>query len=103
MGDDYQIKWFQFWRSDKFRNVQWLIAAVALLAIVALINVHLVGNIILKLCEVSLFAYVGYWADRSLFPYARCGFGETDAAERASQLRRAIIIAAVILGGALAL
>jgi len=98
--EDYKIIW---WRSDKFRNAQWLIGAALLLAIVGYINPNLVGNIILKLCEVSLFAYVGYWVDRSVFPYARCGYGETDTTEIASQRRRSIIIAACIVGGALAL
>ena len=98
MGEDYKIKW-----TDKLRNVQWLLIATVLLVVIGYINFEIVGNIILKLCEVSLFAYVGYWVDRSIFPYARCGFGDNTTAERASQHRRAIIIAACIVGGALAL
>lgn len=91
------------WIADRLRLVEWAAFAAALLVGVYFLEPQALELVVLKLAEVCLFAFVGYWADRSIFPYSRCGFGETDAAERASQLRRAIIVAACVVGGCLAL
>jgi hypothetical protein len=85
----------------KYRMLDWLLIAVALTAIIALIAPHQLSVTLYKLSLVSLAAVVGYWVDRGLFPYARPdklrmirrGF-EVEAA----YLRRAILVAACIVG-----
>lgn len=71
--------------------------------------------VIYKLGLVTLAGYVGYWLDRHLFPYARPheflpDFVADDAVgdrtaviAQAAMIRRAIIVAASVIGFALAL
>lgn len=87
---------------DKLRLVQWLGIALALLGVVWVIEPQIIEIIILKVAEIALFAYMGYWVDRSIFYYSRCTGGK-DSSERAAQLRRAIIVSACVVGGCLAL
>lgn len=49
----------------------WLLITIALLICVALIAPHQLPVSLYKLSLVSLAAVVGYWLDRSIFPYAR--------------------------------
>lgn len=49
----------------------WLIVSLALAAAVLLIAPHQLPVSLYKLSLVTLAGVVGYWLDRSLFPYAR--------------------------------
>lgn len=51
----------------------WLLITLALLACVWAIAPHQLPVSLYKLSLVTLAAVVGYWLDRSLFPYARPG------------------------------
>ncbi len=89
---------------DKLRVGPWLVAALIMAAIVGLLYPHQLGVLLWSLTKLSLGAYLGYWIDRSIFPYARPGDytvrdGSADAmAARALLMRRrAIIIAAALI------
>lgn len=88
---------------DLFRMSFWLIACFVLL--VALGRPQEVPVVAYKLALITGAASLGYWIDRTLFPYARphafLRAGQTLLA--AAMLRRAVVMAAVILGVALAL
>lgn len=53
------------------RMADWLVYAVLLAALVFWISPQQLPVSLYKLSLVSLAAVVGYWIDRSLFPYAR--------------------------------
>ncbi|MBY0574688.1 MAG: putative holin [Undibacterium sp.] len=53
------------------RMLDWSIIALALSAIIALFFPHQLPVSLYKLSLISLAGVVGYWLDRSLFPYAR--------------------------------
>ncbi len=88
------------------RMAGWLLIAVGLAAAVGLLAPHQLPVTLYKLSLVVAAAVVGYWLDRSLFPYARpddllamwsqeplpkfLAFG-------AAMLRRALIVAAAML------
>lgn len=108
------------------RLLGWLIAAVILLAVIALISPQQLSITVYKLSLVSLAAVLGYHLDRSLFPYAspdgylRHDWKTTSAYQGQDQpeypivsglelvfaavlLRRAVIVLAVVLGVTLGL
>ncbi|WXN04043.1 putative holin [Escherichia coli] len=98
----------------------WLVAAVLLLLIIALVSPQQLPVVVYKLSLISLASVLGYWLDRSLFPKARPGqylkHDERLMAEgrwpvqtglhlvfAAALLRRALIVAAVCLAVAMGL
>lgn len=110
------------------RLTTWLLLTAALLVVVLLTAPHQLTVVVYKLALVSLGAITGYWIDRGLSPYARPdGYLRTDwrvwkvpqtglpnVADypviteyrwifAAAMLRRALIMAAVILAMALGL
>jgi Cu/Ag efflux pump CusA len=101
---------------DKGRMSVWLVVTIVLCVIVAFIARHQLGVTVYKLSLISLGAYIGYWIDRGLSPYARphdlinkaaeawqdVGRWEilADLAARA-MLRRAIIVAACVVAAGL--
>lgn len=102
------------------RNMAWLLAALALLAVIAWANPAQLPVVLYKVGLVAQGIALGYWADRALFPYARpdsylardwrlgTPLPEGDAdypivpqyvrAFCTAQLRRALIVGAVVLG-----
>lgn len=107
------------------RMAGWLLAAVVLVIAIAQTSPQQLPVAVYKVALVSLAAVVGYWLDRSLFPYARpdgyltrdwrCSEGSCDydadhsiaagygVVFAAAMLRRAIIVGAVVSGVALGL
>jgi len=92
-----------------------LLAAV-MIAIIAYVAWTQITVLVLKTAEISLGAFLGYWLDRHLFPYARPGgltadttanvwteFDRTGYVYAASMLRRAFIVGMFMLSMALAL
>ena len=111
----------------KARMSIWIIVSFALLVALALTAPHLPPVSLYKLSLITTAAWVAYWIDRSLFPYARPdGYLNTDDWRRSqaangksicsadftvadgyqivfalAMLRRALIIAAAMIGVAL--
>ncbi|WP_114145773.1 putative holin [Escherichia coli] len=85
----------------------WLVASVVLFALIALISPQQLPVVVYKLSLISLAAVLGYWLDRSLFPYARPNYFQSAENEQrlfaAALLRRAVIVAAVCLAVAMGL
>ncbi len=82
-----------------------LVAAVLLL-VIALVAPAQLGVVVYKLALVSLLAVVGYRIDRELYPYARPHEHFVDGHHAVGvgiMLRRAVIVAACIIGGGLGL
>ena len=105
---------------QKTRLRGWLVAAVLLLLIIALVSPQQLPVVVYKLSLISLASVLGYWLDRSLFPKARPGqylkHDERLMAEgrwpvqtglhlvfSAALIRRALIVAAVCLAVAMGL
>ncbi len=88
------------------RMTQYVIFALLLFAFIGYFSPENLPVVIYKLGLVTGAGFVGYWLDRHLFPY-----GRPDrlllTAERSffgfAMIRRAIIVAAVVVGFALAL
>ncbi|MDR9944725.1 putative holin [Enterobacter sichuanensis] len=84
----------------------WLLSSIALFAIIGWTSPAQIPVTIYKLSLISLSAVLGYWLDRSLFPWARpdsfCPWKEPLCCS-AAMIRRAIIVAAICLGVALGL
>lgn len=88
---------------DKLRIGPWLILAILATFVVALLYPHQLGVLLWSLSKLCWGAYLGYWIDRSIFPYARPDSFNPDkhtnevTSWEALMLRRSIIIAAAIL------
>ena len=107
------------------RSSTWICIALILLVLVALLSPQQIPIAVYKLSLIALAAVVGYWVDRMIFPYARPdGYLDIDWRHgtdepinqvdfkvvngyhtifAAAMLRRAIVVAAVVLGVALGL
>jgi hypothetical protein len=90
--------------------------ALVTLALLAFLAWSQMTVIVLKVAEISLGAFLGYWLDRHLFPYARphtltadttasvwSEFDRLGYVYAASMLRRAFIVGMFMLSMALAL
>lgn len=97
---------------DMIRMLDWLAVSVLLALAIWYVAPHQLPVSLYKLSLITTAAVVGYWIDRSLFPYGRPDkFGRwrdelfvnsTQATVFAAcMLRRAIIIAACVIGVAL--
>ncbi len=88
---------------DKLRIGPWLILAMLATVVVGLLYPHQLGVLLWSLTKLCWGAYLGYWIDRSIFPYARPDRFNPDkdpnehTAWEVLMLRRAIIIAAAVL------
>jgi hypothetical protein len=87
---------------DKLRIGPWLILALITSIAVGFLYPHQLGVLLWSLTKLCWGAYLGYWIDRSIFPYARPGNYSCRNADGLSaigllMLRRAIIIAAAVL------
>jgi hypothetical protein len=79
------------------RLTDWTLIAAGFTLVIALVAPQQLGVTAYKLSLVSLAAVFGYWIDRSLFPYARpegCSHDDRPAA----MIRRALVVAACIIG-----
>lgn len=88
---------------QRIRMLDWIIVAVLLAIAIAIVAPHQLPVTLYKLSLISAAAVAGYWLDRSLFPYARPDdLSLSPGIETAAaMLRRAIVIAACIIGVAL--
>lgn len=85
-----------------FRMLDWFVITSLLVGLVALTAPVQLKVLVFKVAQVSLSGWVGYWFDRGIAPYARPDSTSLSSQERsAAGLRRAIIIAAAMIAGAL--
>lgn len=81
------------------RLADWIAIAVVLTLVIGIIAPQQLPVTLYKLSLVSLAAAVGYWIDRSLFPYARPDeLTLSDLQTASAYLRRAFIVGACIIG-----
>ena|SRR5690348_5257565 len=97
------------------RMWHWIVLTLLMLAAISVLSPQQLPVILYKANMTALFAVLGYWIDRSLFPYARPHvftveshtgpiIGSADALPFAAcMIRRALIIFAVVLGGSIGL
>jgi len=78
------------------RACPWLLAAIATTIGVAVVAPFQLGVLLWSLSKVCLGAYLGYWLDRSFFPYAR-PHEQTGPELQLAGLRRAVIAGAIIV------
>ena len=78
---------------------EWLLISLLLVLAIAALAPHQLGVSLYKLSLITMAAWVAYWIDRSLFPYARPDdLALTSPIERgAAMLRRAIIVGSAML------
>lgn len=83
--------------------LDWIAIALLLAGVIAWLAPHQLPVTLYKLSLISAGGAVGYWIDRSLFPYARPDdyWVAPGIETAAAMLRRAIIVAACIVGVAL--
>lgn len=86
---------------DRLRAWPWLAAALICCAVVGVIAPWQLGVLVWGLTAICLAAWLGYWIDRSLSPYARPHEAPDQGTANAWMLRRAIIIGAAMLSLAL--
>ena len=85
---------------DKLRAWVLLLLGLAAFVPVLLLNPAKAGLLIWGVSRLGLYAYLGYWVDRIIFPYAR-PHTQTGVAQGTAWKRRALIVTATILAGAL--
>lgn len=85
------------------RMTDWALITIVLIVAIAVLKPELLGVSLYKLSLITMAAVIGYWIDRSLFPYARPDdLVLTEAVERsAAMLRRAIIVGCAMLAASL--
>jgi len=85
---------------DKLRATPLLLLGAITFGVVLTMNPAKVGLLIWGASRIGLYAYLGYWVDRIIFPYARPHV-LTGIAEGTAWKRRALIVSAALLAGAL--
>lgn len=79
-----------------------LIVAVCLTTVIAVVAPQQLPVTLYKLSLITIAGVAGYWLDRELFPYARPDRFQNDPlwefAFVLTQLRRALVVAACIVG-----
>lgn len=92
----------------KLRNVAlprltlWALTAIALLFAISVVSPQQLPVVLYKLSLVTIACVLGYWLDRTLFPYDRPHtyqeYGEDLIPRGLAMLRRALIVLACVLG-----
>lgn len=85
---------------DKLRASPLLLLGVVTFAVVLVLNPAKVGLLVWGVARIGVYAWLGYWVDRVIFPYAR-PHTLTGIAEGTAWKRRALIVAAALIAGAL--
>ena len=87
------------------RMITWLVISIPLFLIVAIISPQKIELLVNKTVMITFSAWLGYFLDRQLFPYARPdrlaeppAMPDSDLAFAACMLRRAIVVIGVVLG-----
>jgi|CXWL01.1.fsa_nt_gi hypothetical protein len=85
-------------RFPELRMLECVVIAALALAVIAYSSPQQLTVAVYKILLVTLFALLGFRLDRMIFPYARPDKVVDDARDWAT-MRRAVIIAASIIGG----
>jgi Putative 2/3 transmembrane domain holin len=86
------------------RMIEWLLVSVALIGLVYVFSPQQLPVSLYKLSLITMASVVGYWVDRSLFPYARPDnpmLQVSDTLLAACMQRRAIIVGCAMLAASL--
>lgn len=103
---DWKLKLLRAWAAvaprlrDLARGSPLLVLGLIAFGIVFLLNPAKLGLMLWGCARLAVYAYIGYWVDRALFPYARPHTLD-GIAEGTAWKRRALIVSAAILAGAL--
>lgn len=57
--------------ADRLRALPWLVFALIATAVVFVLAPHQIGLLVWSLSKLCFGAYLGYWIDRTIYPYAR--------------------------------
>lgn len=79
------------------RMFDFYLVTVVLMTLVGVMAPQQLPVTLYKFSLLSLSGMLGYWLDRSLFPYARPDT-LTDSALSAAMIRRAIIVGSTVIG-----
>lgn len=82
------------------RMFDWLLVTLILIGLIACLSPQQLPVSLYKLSLITMAAVVGYWIDRSLFPYARpddLAISPSAILQATAMLRRAIIVGAAML------
>lgn len=82
------------------RMTDWLLITIVLIGLIAWLAPQQLPVSLYKLSLITMAAVVGYWIDRSLFPYGRpdnASIQPYDMIIAAAMLRRAIIVGCAML------
>lgn len=85
---------------DRSRALSLLLLGAVTMVAVLFLNPAKAGLMIWGTARLGVYAYLGYWVDRVIFPYAR-PHTLTGIAEGTAWKRRALIVASAIVAGAL--
>lgn len=105
-NDTLWLKLLRFWAAiaprvrDLLRGSPLLVLGLVAFGIVFLLNPAKLGLMLWGCARLAVYAYIGYWVDRVLFKYARPHTLD-GIAEGTAWKRRALIVSAAILAGAL--
>lgn len=84
------------------RMSEWLLVTALLLVVVAVTAPMQLPVMVFKAAQVTLSGWIGYWFDRGIAPTTRPNNPDLASNERAAaSLRRAIVIGAAMIAGAL--
>ena len=84
------------------KMAMWHIGSIILLAVLAIIAPQQIGLLLLKAAYVTIALALGYYADRTIFArYRPFEMRKDDIVFAAVMLRRAIVVAAVVLAFAI--
>ena len=90
-----------FWPGTRLpRMFDWLLVTLVLVASIYVLSPQQLPVSLYKLSLITMAAVVGYWVDRSLFPYARpddLSLATSDVLMASAMLRRAIIVGCAML------
>jgi hypothetical protein len=89
-------------RIKRLRMIEWMFVTAIMLSLVGVTSPVQLPVLLFKVCQVTLSGWIGYWFDRGIAPQTRPGNMDLTPNERAAaSLRRAIIVAAAMVAGAL--
>lgn len=89
-------------RVKSLRMLSWFTINVVMVGAVYLLQPTLIPVLVFKACQVTMSGWIGYWFDRGIAPATRPGNPDLTPAERAAaSIRRALIVAAAMIAGAL--
>lgn len=89
-------------RIKNFRMLGWFVINIGMVGAVYLLAPQQLPVLVFKACQITMSGWIGYWFDRGIAPNTRPGNQALEPEERAAAShRRAVIVAAAMIAGAL--